>query len=154
VETPKYGASRRKEASSNTKTAKPVIKHVIYSMYFILLQPPKQIFEKSQGRRHLCPLSYVIYVISPGRTLYFSLFSSHSPNLTSPIRNPKFRPLTSDLRPLIFLDPSPQLSSEHPYSLTLREYRLKLTIVQWMISKHSGITTDDRTALQSPCSVS
>jgi hypothetical protein len=41
METPKYGASKRKEASSNTKTAKPVVKQVIYSIYFILLTPPR-----------------------------------------------------------------------------------------------------------------
>ena len=44
------------------------------------------------------------------------------------------------------------LSSEHPHSLPLREYRLKLRIVQWMIRKNRVITTNDRTALQSPSS--
>jgi len=34
----------------------------------------------------------------------------------------------------------PLLSSEHPYSLAQREYRLKLRIVQCMIRKHSAIT--------------
>ena len=44
------------------------------------------------------------------------------------------------------------LSSEHPYSLTLREYRRKLRIVQWMIRKHPAITANDRAALKYPSS--